>query len=450
MKKLRIKVLEELIPLENVFKTIKNSIKYKFTISNNSQMFKNSFLIIAVNLESYALIIRGSTGFFKNRIKISVVALDINAILNLLNSKKNLKIIENYLYELIITEFKNKVLDPFKKISIEGKDKSKYKKKNLITERNVLNQILQVLYEKYNYNDDLIKFPFSIFNIDKSWEFWAKIYNSYLKKIENTIVKNSNSTIKTYKYYDFAVPKEIFPRIIDLIIIENSGDLNDSVNNREDKYQKMENRKSNKEADTDDNFKKSIKLMGFIYTYKKLRPMRLIDVLKLTEEVISFVNIFKNKSSNKETEIKPFIIFLSHYGYEKRIAKYLREHLHHDYKHFIPIFIAPPINNEIWHNFDANKGLSQEDEAAKNRAEQYISLYKKDSKIYKYIKHNIQDAKDNYSEILDREKEAKKNFEFVNKWYNILNIEKSNELLNIMVDKHEIKDEFKKIDILSE
>ncbi|MFX1444821.1 MAG: hypothetical protein ACFFHV_15520 [Promethearchaeota archaeon] len=440
---MRIKIFEELLPLVNVFKTIEKSIKSKFRISNNSQMFKNSFLIIAINQESYALIIRGSKGILKNRLIISVVVLDVNAIPILLKSKKNLKVIENYLYELVITEFNNKVLDPFKKILVESKVNSQHKNKILIAERNVLNQILQVLYEEFNYNDDLMKFPFSVFNIDRTWEFWVKIYGKYLKKIETTIVKSNKNAIKTYKYYDFALPKEFFPRIIDLIIIENSKGTKNSINIRETK-------ELDKEADTDDNFKKSVKRIGFIYAYKKRSPMRLIDVLKLTEEVIKFIHVFKNKSINKDTEIKPVIILLSLYGYEKRIGKYLRDHLHHDYKHFIPIFIAPPIDNEIWHNFDANKDLSQEDEVAKNRAKQYINLYKKDSKSYKYIKHNIQDAKENYSEILDREKEAKENFEFVDRWYKILNIDKLSELLNVMDDKHKDQDEIDKIKILSE
>lgn len=450
MKKLRIKVLEELLPMESVFKILKDSLKSQYRISNNSQMFKNSFLIIAVNPKSYGFVIRASIGNFKNRIILSIVALDINAILKVLRAKKNLKIIENYLYDLVITDVNNKVLNPFKKISIEGRDKSTYKKKNLIAERSVLNQILQVLYEKFNYSDDLIKFPFSIFNIDKTWEFWVKNYSAYLKKIETNIVENYNDSIKTYKYYDFALPNEIFPRIIDLVVIEKSEEIKDSINIRENKDQEIENKESDKKTETNYNLKKATKWIGFIYAYKKVRPMRLIDVLKLSEEVIKFVNIFKKKSFKKDSEIKPIIIFLSLYGYEERIAKYLREHLHHDYKHFIPVFVVPPINNEIWHNFNANKGLSQEEEAAKNRAKRYINLYKKDSKIYTYIKHNIQDAKENYSEILDREREVKENFEFVDKWYNILNIDKSNELLNILDNKNKFKEGINKINILSE
>jgi hypothetical protein len=437
----RIKIFEKLLPLESVFETIIKSLKPKYRISDNSQIFKKFFLIIAHDSKNFIFVIRGAPNNSKNRIILSIVALGIKSLFKLLKLKNNMKLIENHLYDLIMNNDKENSHHPFEKISIDGKDKSKYKKKNLIAEKNILNELLEVFYEKFNYNDDLIKFPFSIFNIDRTWEFWVKIYGPYLKQIETTILTNYNDSIKTYKYYDFGVPKEIFPRIIDLIIIENCEKIDESINIKDLNDQKIENKESDEIAQTDDNIKKQIKWIGFIYAYKKLKPMGLIDVLKLSEEVIKFVDIFKKRSCNKGTEIKPVLIFLSIYGYEKRIGKYLRDHLHHDYKRFIPIFIVPPINNEIWHNFNANKGLSQEDKAAKNRAKRYINLYKKDSKIYTYIKHNIQDAKENYSEILDREKEAKDNFEFVKKWYNILNIDKSNEQLNIMDDKNKIKDE---------
>ena len=447
MKKLRIKVLEELLPLRKIFETITDSLKSQYKISNNSQIFENSFLIIAIDSRNYAFVIRGSAEISINRIILSIVALDIKSLQKLLNLKNNMKIIENHLYDLIINEINEKrVLNPFKIIQIDGPGKSKYKKKNLIAERNVLNQ---VLLDKFSYNDDLIKYPFSLFNIEGTWEIWARIYSSYLREIESIIITDYKDSIKTYKYYDFAGPKEIFPRIIDLIIIENSEEVKKSINPIETKDQNIENKESDKKAGTNDNFRKPTKWIGFIYAYKKLNPMRLIDVLKLSEEVIKFVKIFKKKSFNKDTDIKPVIIFLSLYGYEKKIEKYLKEHLYHDYKRVIPIFVVPPINNEIWHNFKAKNGLSQEEEAAKNRAKKYIKLYKKDSKIYTYIKHNIQDAKENYSEILDREKEAKKKFEFVEKWANILNINKSNELLNILAGKKKFKDEIKKIKILN-
>ncbi len=445
MNKLRIKIFEVLLPLDKIYEEIINSLKSLYKISNNSQIFENSFLILTFDSKNYAFVIRGSNNISKNRIILSIVALDIKSLLKLLNLKNNMKLIENHLYDLIIDNASEKELNPFKLISINGL--VKYKKKFLIAERNVLNQILQVLYEKFNYDEALVKFPFSIINTDGPWEFWFKIYNPYLKQIETNIKKNYKGSIKLYKYYDFAVQKEIFPRIIDLIIIENSNEVKNPINSEDLKDQKIESNETENKTKEDD---KSSKWIGFIHAYKKTSPMRLIDVLKFTEQVIKFVSIFKKRKLNMATELKPFIIFLSLYGYEKRIGKYLREHLYHDYKRVIPIFIVPPINKEIWHNFDAHEHLSQEEEAAKKRAKKYISLYKKDAKIYTYIKHNIQDAKENYSEILDREKEAKKQFEFVDKWSKILNISKSSELLNNLVNKNKFEEEIYKNNTFSE
>ena len=447
---MRIKIFEELLPLESVFKTITNLLKSQYKISNNSQIVNNSFLILAIDPKNYGVIICGSTDAPNERMVLTIVALDINSLPKLLNLKNNLKVIENHLYELIVNYAKERLLNPFKLIPIEGLAKSKYKKKIMIIERNFLNQILPVLYEKFNYHDDIIKYPFSIFNIDKTGEFWIKVYEPYLNEIESNIAPNSVDLIKTYKYYDFAGSKEILPRIIDLIVIENANDIKESINIKEPKDQNIENNESDNNTEINDNIRKSTKWIVFLYTHKKIRPMSLIDVLKLSEGVIKFVKIFKKKSFSKDTEIKPVLIFLSVYGYEKRVGEYLKEHLYHDYKTVIPMFVVPPIKNEIWHNFKANNGLSQEEEAAKNRAKIYINLHNKDSKIYTYIKHNIQNAKENYSEILEREKEEKRNFYFVKKWSKILNINKSNELLNILDDKGEFKEEINKIKILDE
>ncbi|MFX1256359.1 MAG: hypothetical protein ACFFAN_00725 [Promethearchaeota archaeon] len=447
---MRIKIFEELLPLETFFETIINSLKSQYKISNNSQIFENSFLIIAIDPKNYAFVIRGSTDNSKNRIILLIVALDIKSLLIVLNLKDNTKIIENHLYNLIINDAKEGVLNPFKIIKINGMAKSKYKKKIMMVEGKVLNQILQVIYKKFNYRDNLIKFPFSIFNYDLNWELWVEVYESYLNEIESAITKYSKNSMKVYKYYDFAGSKEILPRIIDLIVIENAREIKGSINISEIKDQEKKNKELDIKTKTNNNFKKSIKNIFFFYAHKKLKPIRLINVLKLTQEIIKFVKIFNKENLKKDWEIKPIVIFLSLYGYEERIGKYLSEHLHHDYKNFIPMFVVPPIKNEIWHNIRTNNFLEQEEIDAKNRAKRYIKLHMRNSKNYAFIKHNIEEVKENYNEILEREKEAKKNFEFTKKWSKILNIDKSNELLNTLDNKNKFKEEIKKIKILSE
>ena len=421
---MRIKVFEELLSLEIIFKTIKKILKTQYSISSYSQMFKNSFLIIASTPKNYIFIIRGSIDNSKDRIILTLLALDIRLIIKVLPLKKNPKSIENLLYDSIINETKNESLNPLKKISIDGLAKSKYNKKILDIEKNVLNQILPFIYEEFNYNDDLKKYPFSIFNIDRNLEFWLKTYGAYLNKIENKIIKSSINPIKLYKYYDFALPKELFQRIFDLVIIEDEIEIE-------------------AESASTDNSEKSIKWIVFIYTHKRLKPMRLIDVLKLTEEIGKYSNLLNKENQKMKTEIKTLNILVSRYGFEKNIGKYLRENLYHDFKHVFPMFIVPPINNQIWHNFTADDGLSQQEEEAKKRAKRFIKIHKDSPKSHNYMKHNIQDAKKHYSEIIEKERKVKEDFEFINKWAKYLNIYKSSELLNMMSNKNRIENEIK-------
>lgn len=421
---MRIKVFEELLSLESMFKIIKKILKSQYSVSNNSKLFKDSFLIIASTPKTYTFIIRGAIDNSKDRIILTLLALDMKLIIKVVNLKKNRNSIENLLYDLIINETKNGSLNPLKKISIDGLAKSKYNKKILDVEKNVLNHILPFIYEEFNYNDDLKKYPFSIFNIDRNLEFWLKTYGAYLNKIENKIIKCSINSIKLYKYYDFALPKEIFQRIFDLVIIENELETeleNTSVENSE----------------------KSIKWVAFVYTHKKLKPMRLIEVLKLTEEIGKYSNLLNKQNQKINIEIRTLIILVSTQGYEKNLGKYLRDHLHHDFKHVFPMFIIPPINNEIWHNFKVNDGLSQQEEEAKKQAKRFIKIHKENSKLYSYMRHNIRDAKDHYSELIEKEKKVKENFGFINKWSKYLNIDKSSQLLNITTNKNRIEKDIK-------
>lgn len=444
MRKLQIKVFEELLPLESFFKTVMNSIKSQYNISTKSQMFKNSFLIIVINPKKFTFLIRGATNNLKNRSFLTVLAFDTKSIMKLSNLNKTLKDFENYLYELIIKDSKENFLDPFRKISLYSQTISKFRRKIKSAERIILSKILPVLYKKFNYHNDLVNYPFSIFKIERTWDFWEKVYGSYLNKIEDAILKNSTNSIKVYKYYDFALSKEILPRIMDLIIIENV--LNESINAGGTSDSDMKDKKLNITTNLNDTLIKSTKWIIFINTHKKLRPMKIIEVLKLSEEIKNFTKILSRKSFDKNTEVKPLIIFLSQYSYEKRIGKYLRDNLYHDFRNVFPMFIVPPINNEIWHNFSISDDLSQEEIYAKKRAKRYINLHKSNSQSYTSLAYKYQNVEENYSEIVEKEKNSRKNLECVNKWSKILSISKSNKILKVM-DNQKIESD---INILNE
>lgn len=447
MKKLQIKIFEELLPLESLFNTIKNSLKSQYSISAKSQIFIDSFLIIVINTKKYSFFIRGAIHNLKNRTILTIVAFDIKSFMKLLNFNDELKNFENYLYELITNDANENFLDPFRKISLSSQNISKFRRKIKSAERNILNIILPALYKEFNYQDDLVNYPFSIFRIERTFSFWVEVYGSYLDKIENAILKNDKNSIKVYKYYDFAHSKEVLPRIMDLIIIEDVWKKGGSINAGETNELGVKNSKLEIKTNVNEPLKELTKWMTFISSHKKLSPMKIIEVLKLSEEIEKFTKILSGKICNNSTTIKPLIIFLSQYGYEERIGKYLRDNLYHDFRNVFPMFIVPPINNGIWHNFSFSDNLSQEDIYAKKRAKRYINLHKKNSQTYSYLAQKFQNAKENYSEIVEKERKSRKNLEFVNKWSKILNINKSNELLKVIDNKKKIE---RGINILNE
>lgn len=446
MIKLQIKVFEELLPLESFFESVKNSIKSQYKISTKSQMFKNSFLIIVINPKQYSFLIRGATNNFKNRTFLTILALDTKSIIKLLFLDSSLNDFENYLYELIINDAKDNFVNPFRILSINGLTRSKFRQKVKIAERNIINKILPDLYKNFNYHDDLANYPFSIYKIERTWDFWVKVYGFYLNKIEDTLLKNSKNSIKVYKYYDFARSKEILPRIMDLIIIENVWKTNESINAEETNESDINDKVLDIKTNLIETLKKSTKWITFILSHKKMRPMKIIEVLKLSEEIKNFSKILSRKVFNKNTVIKPLIIFLSQYSYEKRIGKYLRDNLYHDFRNVFPMFIVPPINDEIWHNFSISDDLSQEEISTKKRAKRYIDLHRSYSQSYTHLAHKYQNAEENYREIVEKEKKLRRNLEFINRWSKILNISKSNEILKVIDKKKIISD----INILNE
>ncbi|TFG27067.1 MAG: hypothetical protein EU532_08320 [Promethearchaeota archaeon] len=421
---MRIKVFEEKLSVESMFNIIKKTLKSQNSISKKSQMLKDSFLLIGTALKNYIFIIRSSTDNSKERIILTLLVFDINSIKKVLKSKKDRDSIENHLYDLIINETQNRSLNPLKRIIINGLAKLKYNKKILAIERNILNQILPDIYEELNYKDDLKNYPFSIFNLDRTLEFWLKIYGTYLNKIENNFIKSSPNLIKVYKYYDFALPKELVQRIFDLVLLENEVEIET-------------------EEELTDNSKEASKWIVFVYNHKKLKPMRLMEVLKLTQEIGKYSQLLNKQNQKMKTETKTLIILVSTQGYEKTVGRYLRDNVFHDFKHVFPMLIVPPINKDIWHNFKAIDGLSQQEEEAKKRAKRFIKIHKSNSKSYNYMRHNIQDAKEHYSELIEKEKKVKENIGFINKWAEILNINRSNDLLNSINNQNRIEKDIK-------
>jgi hypothetical protein len=86
---MRVHTIEKLFSLSEIFFLIKNIIKTRFEIDENSYTDDLNLLVIGINIKDQSVIIRGSIDKSKNRIYISILALHSNQITKNLNSPSN-------------------------------------------------------------------------------------------------------------------------------------------------------------------------------------------------------------------------------------------------------------------------------------------------------------------------------------------------------------------------
>jgi hypothetical protein len=412
---MRIKVIERALPVNDVFEVIVNVFEQEYKVSEESQVINDAFFIFVLTPKSNVVIIQGAKNDEDMRFYISVDAIKLKALNQSSDKKNKSKIIENYLNELIIKLKVSDSVDPFKKNDLKKFKRAKTKKNLVILEREILNKILERFTEKFEYHDDLMQFPFSVIDIDGSWEEWKELYRPYLKELESNMIEYGDQKIKTYENYDFSLAGEFYQRLFDLIAVEQleiHEKLDDSA----------EGEKKQKTSKT---------WINFFYAHKKSRAMKLMKLMKLTEEVRKYIGTVNRNIKSEDIEFRARLILISLYGFEKNVKRYLRENINQEKKYIIPIFIIPPINEEIWHNFRGNFELTRAEESAKNEAKHYIRIHQQNSQIHSYINFKVQEAKERYNQLIKREKTSKKVSKFLEKWSKILNLESLHKFINL-------------------
>jgi hypothetical protein len=248
-----------------------------------------------------------------------------------------------------------------------------------------------------------MKFPFSLIAPDGNWEKWESIYFPYIEMIEKKIIKTNPKNSKLYRNYDFALKSDIFQRVIDLLVV------------------------SKKEAKLED--KEEVDLYDyqftFVYCHRSSKPFRYINLLKFVNEIKAFSKKFKKDKINNCHDIRSELILISQHGYEQEIKNYLRNHLIGETDYIIPLISIPPINNEVWHNFIEYQPKPEK----RNELENIIKIGNRNSSP-SYKNNMVKSAKSEYDQIIQREKMAKIDNRFLNKWYEILNVSESNKILS--------------------
>ncbi|MHA1884654.1 MAG: hypothetical protein ACW96S_06365, partial [Promethearchaeota archaeon] len=157
----------------------------------------------------------------------------------------------------------------------------------------------------------LRNYPLSLLDIDGSSDLWEKIYNPYIELIENNINTLKDDSITTFRNHNFAFKDEFKQRIADLIVTSEPEEQNSNPGSKSlrNNLNKPRGKTENNYSDTIEKENFNLKVT-FVFTNKKLRPLKLIQLLKLTDEVEKYTQLL-HKKLKQYSKIIPQIIFLS-------------------------------------------------------------------------------------------------------------------------------------------
>ncbi len=420
---MRTKTIEKILSLKDINSMIKQIISSQFIISDKSLICNDYLLIIGINEKNAILIIRASIDKDFERTYLSVLVLSINSFIknSTLNtiSNTNIEQMVSKIIQELETKGDNAYFYPFIGLSNLEQPSSSEIIKILKVETKIINLILKNLSRVYGYSDQIPKFPFSITYVDEKREFWENFYYAYVVLIEKKLKNLYPKEIEIYQNYDFALTNDIFPRIIDLVIIE--------------KYKvkiELEQQKKRNELESEPSEMYNY-IITFIYCNRNSKPYDLMNLLKFMNEIKNFSTSFKQKNKNLCNEIRCQMIIVSILGFESKVEEYLRNHLFRQTDYIIPIFVIPPVKDEVWHNFIDYENTRIIKPGKRKELEKIIQISKNQDISAAFRFSRAKTALNEYEEIVEREKIAKIDEEFLDKWQLILNVFNSKELLKI-------------------
>ena len=430
MIKIRAKIIEKIITMNEVSLTIEKIFKSQFKTSKNSIISKDYLLIIGHSEKGFISVVQSSINKNFERTCISILVFKTQSLAKELNiqqeSHKGISLIEEKLIQSLKDEIKNKFCNPFTELSKFQLEKAQEKRKINAFETRILNAITKHLYNKIGFSDEIMNFPFSINYIDGKWEEWDKIYFPYIELIENNLCKTNLENTKVYRNYNFAAKGDSFQRIIDLLKITTTDSHSETKNQGSEDINPY-------------NYE-----ITFIYCNRTSKPLKYMNLLKFVNEIKVFSEKFKNDRKNRCHHIRAQLILISQFGYDLGIKDYLRTHLVREVDYTIPLMIVPPFNNEVWHNFIENEDFKPQ---KLNELESIIRIGNREQASPSYRNNMVKSAKSEYAEIIERNKLTKFDNEFLNEWHWILNVPKSMEILKTNKDTEKFD---KNINILKE
>ncbi|MFW9829490.1 MAG: hypothetical protein ACFFEY_18090 [Candidatus Thorarchaeota archaeon] len=413
---MRLKIIERRLPLDQVYNILLKSIQPKNPENIRSYHSKNHLLIVVLNSKKTYFIIRVSQDDDFHRTYLSVLALNSKQHnMDKFFKREGNSILFN-LFKLLKDKNKKGLGYHLKKIpGINLRENKKVLFKNV--ETRIINKLFRILSRSFDYFDKLLKFPFSNTQIDGSWIYWERIYDPFIRKIEKRIKKLNNTNIKTFRNYDFAGKTDLYPRIFELIVIERK-----QIDKLfEEDYPNLRTKREitlfKNDKPVNESYMFNLRI-SFIYCNKRFKSMKLMEFLKVLNEIKNYSEKIQSRIK-KCNRIFPQMIIISFFGYEKKVINYLRKHIYHEIDYIIPIFILPPINNETWHNFNKDEGLTQIEKEAKRKLKKLIKI---NNRANSFSKFKSSDRKDKYQyqELRKQEKITKNDAELLKAWTKIL------------------------------
>ncbi len=413
---MRIKIIEKLIPIKQIYSSVQKIFNSQLTISKNSLISEDSLLILGISEKGLILIIHASLDNEFERTYFSVVLFNIQSLADIFEihyeSIKDVKLVEMILLQKLKIGDKNKIYYPFTEFSEFQIETDQRKRKIFSLESKIISAIINDLYKKLDYSDDIIKFPFSITSTNGNWVEWEELYHPYLNSIENGIKNCGVEYTKIYRNYDFALETDIFQRMFDLVLIskqETNPDVLTQLNEEGPLYDYE---------------------ITFIYCNRSFNPYSYMDLLKFMNEIKNFSSKFKAEKEKVCFNIRMNLILISAAGYSPKINKYLRNHLYREIHYTIPLIVVPPMKDDVWHNFFEYEELIDSKQKKREELGNIIRISKIHEVSPSFRVTRLKDAKSEYEEIIERERMAKIDKNYLTKWFWILNIPKSSDILS--------------------
>ncbi|MFX1374181.1 MAG: hypothetical protein ACFFA0_00065 [Promethearchaeota archaeon] len=285
----------------------------------------------------------------------------------------------------------------------------------------------------------LRNYPFSILDMDGLLETWEKIYHPYIDAIESKIIISQNDFISTFRNHNFAFNNAFQQRIVDLIIIEleeqisnpvskNSGNnLNISMERIEDQY-----------SDVVEKENYNLKIT-FVFTNKKIQPLKLIQMLKLSSEVKKYTQLLHKKEFKQYSRIIPQTIFISLFGFEISIGEYLKNNLHGKLNRNILIMVVPPIENILWNNYVVENSTEDDNIYEKDKWGLTFDDYKTLRNKGAANQYQVKKMETYYKDLRKSKEISKYNYQQLNLWSDVLSIKNSSKLLDVSNSRKMIK-----------